>query len=360
MKLLILTQKVDSTDDNLGFFHRWIEEFALQCEQVIVICLYEGKHELPTNVRVLSLGKEERSSRFERLRRLYRYVWNERNNYDTVFVHMNQIYILLCGLLWRILGKRIGLWYAHGEVSTSLRVATVLTDHVFTSTPHGFNIDTSKRHIIGQGIDETLFEHVQAADANKCQLISWGRISPAKDYMTMLRAVKRLRDVGVDVCLDIIGGVGAPDQQQYLDTLTKFVRENNLTNVVNFVGPITHDELPAHITKGSIFLHASTNGSLDKAALEAMVGGLLVVTCNESVASVMPMVYREQLMFPISDDAVLTKKIRTLILLSQDERATISRALHDVVRWDHSLKALIKKICNIFEESSTPEIKKMV
>ena len=59
MRLLILTQKVDINDDILGFFHRWIEEFAKRCEKVIVICLQEGRHDLPSNVKVLSLGKRE-------------------------------------------------------------------------------------------------------------------------------------------------------------------------------------------------------------------------------------------------------------------------------------------------------------
>ena len=32
MKLLIITQKVDSADPILGFFHQWVEEFAKHCE----------------------------------------------------------------------------------------------------------------------------------------------------------------------------------------------------------------------------------------------------------------------------------------------------------------------------------------
>ena len=58
MRLLIVTQKVDREDDLLGFFHQWIIEFAKHCESVTVICLEEGSHRLPSNVRVFSLGKE--------------------------------------------------------------------------------------------------------------------------------------------------------------------------------------------------------------------------------------------------------------------------------------------------------------
>ena len=58
MRLLIVTQVVDQNDSVLGFFHRWIEEFAKNCEKVHVICLKESVHNLPENVAVHSLGKE--------------------------------------------------------------------------------------------------------------------------------------------------------------------------------------------------------------------------------------------------------------------------------------------------------------
>ncbi len=349
MKLLILTQKVDSEDDNLGFFHAWIKEFAQQCEQVTVICLYEGQHHLPANVRVLSLGKEKRVSRLWYLIRLYTYVWRERTNYESVFVHMNQIYVILCGLLWRMMGKRIVLWYVHRSVTFSLRIATHIVHAVCTTNPESFRIATHKRHIVGHGIDETLFQHIATKVTGRTQLVSWGRISPAKDYMTILRALKRLKDDGNPVELRLIGGVGTPEQQTYLDSLTQYVRDNDLAQTATFTGPVAHDRVPLHIVSNSIFLHASTTGSLDKAALEAMVAGLLVITCNESVASIMPIQDRERLMFDVGNDLMLAQKIVALTALSEDERAAISQRLHNIVRWDHTLFALITKLLRILE-----------
>src|SRR3989344_6071232 len=135
MKLLICTQKVDRSDDILGFFHRWIEEFAKHCEQVSVVCLWEGTHEFPENVRVYSLGKSAQgrpASGWERLwlriryaLRLYGYTWRLRNEYDSVFVHMNQEYVVLGGPLWRVLGKKVVLWYTHREVNFKLRLAVL-------------------------------------------------------------------------------------------------------------------------------------------------------------------------------------------------------------------------------------------
>ena len=63
MKLLIVTQAIDSEHPILGFFHRWVEEFAKHCEHVHVICLQAGKHSLPANVTVHSLGKERITER---------------------------------------------------------------------------------------------------------------------------------------------------------------------------------------------------------------------------------------------------------------------------------------------------------
>ena len=74
MKLLILTQKLDNTDDDLGFFHEWIEEFTEQCEQVTVICLFKGDYNFPDNVKILSLGKEGGVSRIKYLFRFYAFV----------------------------------------------------------------------------------------------------------------------------------------------------------------------------------------------------------------------------------------------------------------------------------------------
>jgi len=73
MRILIITQKVDLDDPLLGFFHRWLEEFAEHTECVHVVCLEEGRHTLPQNVAVTSLGKERGASRLEYLATFYHY-----------------------------------------------------------------------------------------------------------------------------------------------------------------------------------------------------------------------------------------------------------------------------------------------
>ena len=144
LRLLITTQAVDLDDPVLGFFHRWVEELARHCEHISVICLKEGRHSLPANVTVYSLGKSAQgrpASGWERfwLRihytfRFYRYIWSLRRDYDAVFVHMNPEYIVLGGVFWRLLGKRIGLWYVHKSVTLRLRIAVFFAHAAFTAS----------------------------------------------------------------------------------------------------------------------------------------------------------------------------------------------------------------------------------
>jgi len=108
MKLLILTQKIDINDPVLGFFHKWAEEFSKKYEKLTVICLEKGEYKLPDNVKVLSLGKETGKSRLKYVFLFYKYIWLERKNYDVVFAHMNQEYIILDGNFGDSWAKRFG------------------------------------------------------------------------------------------------------------------------------------------------------------------------------------------------------------------------------------------------------------
>ena len=58
MKLLIITQKVDINDDNLGSFHDWIKKLAGFAD-INVIANYAGEYELPENAKIYSLGKRK-------------------------------------------------------------------------------------------------------------------------------------------------------------------------------------------------------------------------------------------------------------------------------------------------------------
>ena len=138
MRLLITTQAVDLDDPILGFFHSWIKALSQNCASVHVICLKEGRYNLPSNVRVHSLGKEGGQSRLKYIWRFYKYIWTLRNEYDSVFVHMNQEYVLFGGKFWRFLGKRVVLWRNHKIGSVWTHVAAMLSNIVCYTSPSAY------------------------------------------------------------------------------------------------------------------------------------------------------------------------------------------------------------------------------
>ena len=102
MKLLFITQKIDKDDDILGVYHEWAREISKNFDKLSVICLYEGKNELPEHIKVFSLGKERRRSRTLYIKNFFKYIWNLRDDYDIVLVHMNPAYVLLGWFFWKI------------------------------------------------------------------------------------------------------------------------------------------------------------------------------------------------------------------------------------------------------------------
>ncbi len=357
MKLLIITQKVDEHDQVLGFMHRWIEEFAMRCEALTVICLEEGTHHLPRNVKVLSLGKEHWQSRVRYVLRFWYFIWRERNDYDAVFVHMNQIYVVLGWLGWRVLGKKISLWYAHGAVSASLRVAETMTDVVFTSTASGFRIRSAKVRIVGQGIDTDYFAPptyigvpIARLENQMPKIIMIGRLSPAKDQATLIQALELLARANEKFEADIIGGAGREEQELYAQCLYRMVDEKNLGKFVRFTGGVPHKDILAYLRQADIFVNPGLTGSLDKAGLEAMATGLPVLTCNEAYVEVLGG-YHDLLMFEKKNPADLAKKLMALMRMDPASLLHLRQSMRSIVVAHHRVEGLIGKIIAILKTS---------
>lgn len=315
MKLLIITQKVDINDSNLGFFHRWIEQFAKHCEKLIVICLQKGECALPNNVKVLSLGKEECVSRWQYLKNFYRYIFQLRNQYDAVFVHMNPEYCILGGVFWRLWHKKIMLWYTHKAVNLRLRFGTLFAHKIFTASKESFRLKSPKVEIVGHGIPTDVFENLpDNVPADQLCLLAVGRNSPTKDFDTAISAVQELKN------------------NKNLPPI-KFVIESSRN----------YYEMPNVYHSYHILIHTSRTGSIDKVVLEALAAGRIVVTSSEAFGNLEErgLVYT----FPAGDYqelATVIEKIHQFGIIIPNEKAI------EYVRKNHDLGALINKIMAYF------------
>lgn len=334
MKLLIVTQVVDKNHPALGFFLGWVEEFAKHCDEVQVLCLQKGEFDLPENVFVYSLGKEGRpASALVYTLRLLKYSWQLRNRYDSVFVHMNPEYVVAGASVWALLRKPVYLWYTHGAVSFSLKLAEQLVKNIFTAAEDGMNLQSSKVIVTGHGIDvQGSHAHEQKRDLD---MIIVGRISRSKNLEDLISLLEAVRSKLPTATLTIVGSAQNEDGQSYQTEIIKLVKEKELVEAVNWVGGVPHAEVPNWLACAKVFVHTAKNGSLDKVLLEALAVGTPLVSSAPGARS-LPL--GEWLVD--SPDALATQ---TLAIMQNYPAAEMQR-LKLYVAKEHGLKALIESL----------------
>ncbi|MFA6414371.1 MAG: glycosyltransferase family 4 protein [Candidatus Paceibacterota bacterium] len=352
MKLLIITQAVDQEDPVLGFFVRWIEEFAKQIEQVEVICLKSGKHNLPENVHVHSLGKERRTTEsatiydsvFGRVRYAWRFfllAWRLRRSYDTVFVHMNPEYVVLGGPLWRLLGKRIALWYTHKSVNLKLRLAELVANDMFTASPEGFLLRSRKLHVVGHGIDAATFRTAIGLFRMPLRIVSVGRITPIKNLDILVEVVALLKERGILATATLIGEPAKPSDEAYRESLRDLAKRRGISDSIIFAGSVPYAQMPEKYRDFDLSVNLSPTGGMDKAVLESMAAGLLVFVSNRAFAGLFGPHARE-LMFDEKDAAACADKIAAFTHRGED----VAHVRADLQGWVEtmSVQSLIPRI----------------
>ena len=353
MKLLILTQAVDENNPILGFFLDWIKEFVKHCESVIVICLYKGQYDLPANVRVLSLGKEDGVSRIKYLFRFYKYIWQERSNYDSAFVHMNQVYVILGGWFWRIWHKKIGLWYVHKKVSLSLRLAEKNVDVIFTASKESFGIESGKVKILGHGINLVNFypdNKIMENRDNYFGIVCVGRISRIKNQKLLIEALDILvnRESIKNIRIRLLGDATSLDDYEYKKELQLLIEGKQLENFIEFSGSVPNKEIANYYHQADLSVNLCPTGGLDKAVLESIVCGVPVIVLNKTFIGEFG-IYSSDLVLNSSDPDDLTEKIFKIRAMAKEKKDKMKRDLIAEVKSRHSLEKLIFRIVAILK-----------
>ncbi len=332
MKLLVITQIVDCDHIILGFFHRWIEEFARHCECVTVIGQYVGRHELPSNVQVLSLRKEKKWPRCLQIIRFWFLIIRHRHAYDAVLVHMTPIWVVLGWKFWFVLRKPVYLWYEARGKRMALRLALCVVRKVFSASAHGMPIRTQKSVIVGHGIDTDRFVPGNAP-RDATLLVTVGRITAAKRIPIILHALAALP---VSYHLVIAGApVTGEDQVTHAELLV-LIRRLRLQDRVA-VRTLSHAAIPPLLQRAAFFLHASAT-ALDKAVLEAMACGCVVISCADAMGAILPETLR-------ASPEEMAGVAQWFCSLPQAEQDDLRQGLRRTVVERHGLVRLIERIC---------------
>lgn len=343
MKLLILTQKVDRNDGVLGFFHRWIEEFAKNCEKVTVICLYKGENSLPNNVKLLSLGKEKGESRFKYIYKFYKYIWKYRNEYDGVFIHMNQEYVFLGFFIWRILNKRFFLWRNHFYGNFLTNVACFFCDRTFCTSKFSYINKFHKNILMPVGIDTNYFKRLDEISKNYNNILFVARISPSKKLDQLIEALNIVRNSGVNFHLTVLGNP-LPVHNDYYKSIKDSIKKYNLESVVEFVGEVPNYKTVDYYNKCKLYVNLAPSGCFDKTIFESMSCEALVLTCNKNLINEIP----DKYIFEEDNIDDLSKKIIDILNISSEESIKQSMDFRNYTIKNHSLELLVRKLLKFF------------
>ncbi|HEY0010300.1 MAG TPA: glycosyltransferase [Candidatus Paceibacterota bacterium] len=277
MRLLLITQVIDKHDPGLGFFCEWISELAPRFESIEAVCLYEGEHDLPVNVRVHSLGKEKgRVSGLVYALRFKVLAWKLRHSYDAVFVHMNQEYVLIAGPLWKLLGKPVHMWRNHYAGSFLTDIAAAFCTRIFCTSRHSYTAKFKKTVLMPVGVDLGRFSPGLPEARNKGSILFLARMAPSKDPLLLLEALKQLADQGVPFTATFVGSP-LPEHEAYYDSVVERVGRYHLSGRVSFLPGVSKEAAAPLYRSHEIFVNCSPSGMLDKTIFEAAASGAVVL-----------------------------------------------------------------------------------
>lgn len=335
MKLLILTQVMDKNDPVLGFFHRWVGEFSKQVDSISVICLKQGLYDLPSNVKVYSLGKETKPSRISYVLNFYKYISSLKGEYDAVLVHMNQEYILLGGLLWKLWGKQVYMWRNHHAGSMLTDIAAGFCTNVFCTSKFSYTAKYDKTVLMPVGIDTHFFKRDILSMRKHNSILFLGRVAPVKKPHVLLEALQVLRSKKVQFTASFYGNA-LPQDAGYLEELKKRTQSWGLSDVVTFHPGIPNDATPKVYSEHEVFVNLSSSGMYDKTIFEAAACESMILASNENLRGLVDDAH----ICKDNDPEEIAYKLQALLSKTTDEKVRVGGVLRKITEENHSLDKL--------------------
>ncbi len=338
MRLLIITQAVDLDSPILGFFHRWITEFSKYAERIEVICLESGKFNLPDNVRVHSLGKENGVSRLGYVVNFYRHIWRLRKDYDTVFVHMNQEYVLLGGAFWRMMGKKTLLWRNHKQGNFFTQVSVWLSHKVFCTAPESYTARFKKTSLMPVGIDTDVFRRRLDIQKMPRSILFLGRISPVKRVERFIEVLSEMKEQGQSFRALIVGD-SAPLDREYGGGIKRLAAR--VGGEVSFRRGVRNEDVADIYNAHELYVNLTPSGSMDKTIFEAMSCETLVLAANQALRGSI-----DDRLILGEKESQISQRIDAILSLPEEEKESLTSSLRAFVVQTHSLERLAR---NLFE-----------
>lgn len=349
MRVLMIVQQLDESHWLRGFIVDWVRALAARVDHVIVLALEQGQANLPSNVTVMSMGKEKGYSRLRELVEFYRGVGRVIGQVDVIFSHMTPRYTWLAAPLAMLYRKPQMLWFIHPKPSLEIRAALASARWIVTATPANFPIPSPKVHALGHGLNTTRFSPNPDIPVDDPPLVlAVGRLSPIKKHEVLLEAASLLKDKAVKFA--VAGQTAAPGDDAYYAGLLR--RRDELGLVENqfvFLGNLEGESLVNWYRRASFITNLTPMGSFDKAALEGMLVAKPLVTSNPAFDDLLGD-HQKLLRVKPDDPADLAARLSHLLTLPREDFIRIGSDLRTRTAAAHSLDHLMDRIVALVEK----------
>jgi len=335
MRLLIITQVVDAEDPALGFFVRWIQACAEHFERIEVICLKEGVHDFSSHIQIHSLGKEKGLFRLHRALIFFMHLVRLRNQYDAVFVHMNQEYVLLAGWYWYLRNKPVYLWRNHYAGSWMTDLASIFCKKIFCTSKYSYTAKYKKTVFMPVGVDIDRFQPDTHTTRKPNSVLFLARMSPSKRAEILLEALLLLSRAGTTFTVDFVGSPAERDTAYF----EAFKEKSKLLGEKVTFSPAIPNTAAVDIYKThELFVNTSPSGMLDKTIFEAIASGCIVLASSKDFAQIAGFSYY----FETAPE--LAEHIKRIFNLDNETRTASAKTLYTKVVEAHSLPRLAKRL----------------
>ncbi|MGJ1410688.1 glycosyltransferase [Sphingobacterium thalpophilum] len=276
-------------------------------------------------------------------------------NYDIVHVH------LFPSIYWVVIAKLLSFssvklvytehstrnrrrekWYfkfLDRFIYSFINLVICITDGTYRSLRDHLNRDFNYE-VIHNGIDLNKFRNASSGNEqyfrDKFKLIQIANFKPAKDQMTVLKALKSLRE---EICLLLVG------DGELRATLEDFVAENKLENRVLFLG--IRLDIPELLLLSDVVVQSSYYEGFGLAAVEGMASRKPVLASD--VSGLNEVVRDYGLLFEQGNSNELAKLIEELY--SNSEYYDLVKERCFARSKDYSIELMINKYIICYEKS---------
>jgi len=254
---------------------------------------------------------------------------------------MNQEYVLLGGLIWHILGKKITMWRNHQVGGFLTDLAVLFCHKVFCTSKYSYTAKFKKTLLMPVGIDTELFNRKPEIAKLPNSILFFGRMDPVKKPEILIEALRILDQQGVEFNASFYGNP-SPGNEKYYDSLKEKVMEGSLGSKIKFHPGIPNPEAVQVYNAHEVCVNLTDSGSYDKTIFEAMACQALVQVSNKNLTDLVG----KDFLFEENNSESLADKLRKLLSFDRTLKGQYGEKMRAIVVQKFSLRELAHDLIN--------------